>query len=457
MTKGLTMRLIPALMMFGFAGIASASGFALQNQTGSNNGNAFAGAAATAQDAGTVYWNPAGMTYLGQGHSISASGTILDRSIKFKNTGTTPVTIGGSYYGNTSNGGDAGGASLLPSGYWAYSVAPDVWFGVGVSPTFGNKTEYNKNFIGKYAGYMTEIETININPSFAIKVNEMLSLGLGIDFSYAKLHLKQGLPVAPANAATNYYEVESDGNWGVGANIGAMFQLSPSTRVGVTYRSQIDYDVTGKQTLHPNLTAANFTAIGLGAGAAAAAAAQFSSQKVKAQGYTTPASFSTAVSQKLSDRWEMLGDVTWTGWGILDTLEVQNKNANLGGAIPAGTNITTLSYDFKNTWAMGLGANYTYSDAWLFRFGTRYDQTPVRGKTDRTMTLPDSDRIWLSFGGKYTLSKEASIDFGYSHIFFQDVKTSRAVNVGTSTVQTVRGEWDSNRADILSVQYNHKF
>ena len=93
MTKGLTMRLIPALMMLGFAGVAGASGFALQNQSGSANGNAFAGAAAAAEDASTIYFNPAGMTYLPKGHTISLSGTVLDRSIKFCERGL--LLIGG--------------------------------------------------------------------------------------------------------------------------------------------------------------------------------------------------------------------------------------------------------------------------------------------------------------------------------------------------------------------------
>jgi len=52
---------------------------------------------------------------------------------------------------------------------------------------------------------------------------------------------------------------------------------------------------------------------------------------------------------------------------------------------------------------------------------------------------------------------------GYSHIFFKDAKTDRAVTsynpiAGTTTqLQRVRGEWNNNRADILSVQYNHTF
>lgn len=432
MTKGLTMRLIPALLMFGFAGSAAASGFALQNQGGSGNGNAFAGAAAAAEDGSTIFFNPAGMTYLPTGHTVTGSLTVLDRSIKFKNQGTSAFPANN--FGNTGDGGEAGGTAFLPHGYWSWSIAPDVWVGVGVGPTFGNKTEYDKNFIGKYAGYMTEIEQININPSLAIKVNDTLSLGLGVNFAYAKLHLKQGVPGLGAVAArTNYLDLESDGDWGMGFNIGAMFQLSPSTRVGVSYRSTVDFDINGKQKLHPNVGGV------------------LVSQDITADGYKTPDTLSVAVSQKLSDRWELLGDWTWTGWSAIDELVVNQKSND--------ARVTSLSYNFDNTWRVGLGANYQYNDAWKFRFGVAHDKTPVRSAADRTMTLPDSDRTWLSLGAKYNLSKQASLDVGYSHIFFKDAKTARFINgtalgVGTSTV---RGEWNNNRADLLSVQYNHTF
>ncbi|MCP5268416.1 MAG: outer membrane protein transport protein [Zoogloeaceae bacterium] len=437
MKKSLTMRLIPALMMIGFAGAAGASGFALQNQSGSANGNAFAGAAAAAEDASTIFFNPAGMTYMPTGHTITLSGTILDRSIKFKNTGTTNSTLNNA---TPSNGGEAGGTAFLPHGYWSWSVAPDVWFGVGVGPTFGNKTEYDKNFIGRNAGYFAEIEHVNINPSFAIKVNDMLSLGLGVNFTRAHVAFKQGVPLntaIPGNTNQNYLHVEGDAAWGVGANIGAMFQLSPSTRLGIAYRSAIDFDIDGKQKYQSRIT---------GGGAALSAAT--TNQDVKAEGYRTPGNLSFAVSQKLSDRWELLGDLTWTDWSVWKSLKLTTAS---------GTQLASLSYNFEDTWRVGLGANYKYNDAWKFRFGVAFDESPIAKNSDRTMTLPDSDRTWLSFGAKYTLSKNSSLDVGYSHIFFKDAKADRAVQVSGTTVQTVRGEWNNNRADLLSVQYNHTF
>lgn len=422
------MKLIPALMLLGFAGTASAAGFAIQNQTGSGTGNAFAGAAATAEDAGTIHFNPAGMTSLPKGHNIALSGTLLSRSIDFKNKGSTgspgfPLLTG--------DGGDAGGTALLPAGYWAWGIVPNLSVGIGVGPTFGNKTEYGNNFVGRAAGYYFDMEQININPSIAYKVSDMVSIGGGINFALNDSTFKQGIPFAGLGGPNNFLKVTVD-DWAVGYNLGVNFQLSKATRIGLAYRSELDFDLEGKQKYHP-------------------AVGPLVNQDVKVS-LKTPANFSLAASHKLNDKLELLADVTWTDWSVVKNLDLKNRQS--------GVLLNRLSYNFDDTYRVGLGANYQYNEQVKTRFGVAYDKTPVQNNADRTMTLPDSDRIWLAFGVKYSLSKISSLDVGYAHIFFDDAKTARAVNFPTVPVpvtrQTIRGSFDT-AADYLSVQYNHTF
>ena len=441
-----TPRLIPALVALAFSGGAFASGFQLQNQTGSGNGNAFAGAAATAEDAGTIMWNPAGMTYLPEGHNVALAGTILSRKVDFSNNGSSAAPVTHPTFGpigtiaplpSTANGGDAGGVSVVPAFYWAYSLTKDLRIGVGVSPTFGNKTEYDFDFVGRNAGYFAEMTQININPSIAFKLNEKLSLGFGIDIAHNETHFRQGYPVTAApgplgvlNSPNNFADIKGD-DWAVGYNLGALYQLSPSTKIALTYRSEIKFDLEGKYDVNASVPAAGFL-----------------DQDIKAT-LKTPSNVSLAVSQKLNDKWEMLGDLTWTRWSVINDLVLQNKATN--------ATVATLSYNFKDTLRLGLGANYQYNDALKVRFGVAYDQAPVKSAADRTMTLPDSDRTWLSIGAKYSFDKKASVDVGYSHIFFRDATTTREVRSSSlGLLQTVRGSWD-NSVDILSVQYNRNF
>lgn len=430
MQKFTTPRLIPALLAIAFSGSAAASGFQLQNQSGSGNGNAFAGAAAAAEDSGTVFFNPAGMSYLPRGHNISLSGTVLHRVIDFSNKGSTTVSQAAFPLG-TTNGGDGGGTSLLPHGYWVWGISQQLSVGLGIGPTFGNKTEYDFDFVGRNAGYFAEIAQININPSLSWKINDQLSIGGGINFAHNETQFKQGVPAStglgfPAN---NFLDVKGD-DWAFGYNLGAMFQVTKSTRIGLTYRSELEFDLEGKQKFKTQVPGV------------------LVNQDIDAK-LKTPASASLAVSHMVNDRLELLADYTWTDWSVVDTIQLKSKQT--------GANLSALSYNFKDSWRVGVGANYQYNNDLKLRFGIAHDKAPVKSAADRTMTLPDTDRTWLSFGVKYKLSPKASVDVGYTHIFFAKGKTERAVDFPSgNTRQVIRGDWD-NSVDIVSAQLNYSF
>ena len=424
------LRLIPALIAIAFSGSAAAAGFQLQNQTGSGNGNAFAGAAAAAEDAGTVMWNPAGMTYLPKGHNVALGGTILHRSIKFTNEGSTTVSSAAFPLG-TTDGGDAGGTSFVPFGYWAYSVNDRLSVGLGITPTFGNVTEYDFSFVGRNAGFYANIEQLNINPSVAYKVNDMVSLGGGLNFAHNSTHFKQGLTFAGAAATQNQLDIEGDA-WAVGYNLGAMFQITPTTRIGVTYRSELEFDLEGDQRT-------NVTGFG---------SPILANVDIEAV-LKTPANASLALSQKVGDRLEVLADFTWTNWSVINTIQLKNK--------ATGANLSALSYNFQDTWRVGLGGNYQLNETWKLKFGVAFDKSPVKSAADRTMTLPDSDRTWLSVGARYQFSKAGSVDVGYTHIFFANADTARAVDFPAGTTrQVIRGDFKTS-VDSLGLQLNYNF
>lgn len=401
-------------------GVQSA-GFQLQNQTGSGNGNAYAGAAAVADDAGTIFFNPAGMTLLPQGHSVALAGTVLNRSVNLSDGSTSGLLPPPSL----SNGKDGGGTVLVPAFYWSYAVNPATRLGLGISPSFGNQTDYGFDFIGRYSGHYAKLRQINVNPSVAFALNPQWSIGFGIDYAQNDTEFRQGSPL-PSVLANNDVTVKGDDH-AFGYNAGLLFRPQPGTRLGLTYRSELRFRLEGTldSTLTPTID-----------------------NHVRAR-LTTPAQVSFALAQELSDRLELLGDLSWTGWSSVNTLDVIDRSS--------GALLNSLSYRFRDTWRVGIGMNYRYNDAWKWRAGVAWDQTPVRSATDRTMTLPDSSRTWLAFGARYAVDKDNSIDIGYAHVFFAGAPTERAVKsaLGT-TVQTVSGTFDA-RADLLSLQWNYHF
>ena len=383
----------------GLCGSVWASGFALLEQNASGLGNAYAGQAASAQDASTVFYNPAGLLRI-EGEQVAAAGHLIDTSAKFTNDGSTLAALG--------PGGDAGGLTFLPNFYYAGDLKPGLKWGVGVGALFGLKSEYATPWAGQTHGVTSHLKTINVNPSLAWLYNDKVSVGVGINYQKAEVILS-GSATAPA---VNVLKMTGeDDAWGY--NLGVLFKLDNSTRLGMSYRSEIKYRLDGR-------------ASGPVTGSISA-------------GLTTPASASLALFSRLNDRWDLLADLSWSGWSSFDKLAVS-------GAVN-----TLVPENWNDTLRVALGANYRQNDKWLWRVGTAYDQSPVPDAAHRTVRMPDADRIWLAFGGQYKFSDKRWIDFGYAHLFFNDA----AIDHVEAPIR-VKGRYE-NRINIVSAQYTHTF
>ncbi len=397
-------RLAAALVLAGATPLASAAGFALIEQNASGIGNAYAGAAAVAQDASTIYFNPAGMTRLPDRQVVMA-GHLIKAQAEF--TGTVTPSIGG------GNGGDAGGLALVPNAYFAFRLTPDVHLGVGLNAPFGLATEYDADWIGRTQAIKSELKTINLNPSIAWKASESLSLGAGVSIQYAEATLTS----ATAASLPPPVGVVKGDDYGWGFNLGALWQVSPTTRIGLAYRSEIDYTLEG--TFKVNGITVN--------------APVFADT-------TLPDSASLSFFHRLNDKWDLLADVTWTGWSDFDELRILRAD---------GSVLSLTEERWGDIMRYSVGASYHLSDTWSFRGGVAYDEAPI-SDVYRTPRIPDGARTWVALGGQYRLSRQGVIDFGYAHLFVEDVGLNKLDGV------LLQGQYDS-QVDIMSVQYTHTF
>ena len=451
MKKNVLALLVASAFPFIGAEQAQASAFALAEQGVSGLGNAYAGAAAAAEDASTVWWNPAGMARLPRGKHLLLGGHVIVPSTKFPNSGSTPAAA--SNPARTGNGGDAGDTAFVPNLFFAMDLNPSWSAGVGINVPFGLKTEYDADWIGRFQGITSEVKTLNINPSLSFKLSERASLGFGLSYQRAEIDLLSavnysgvafgaggaGLLAAVGGAGVegqNSVSVDGDA-WGF--NIGALFDVTPATRVGVHYRSSLDYETDGS-TSFTNVPAAF-------AGVPALAAAT-SNGNVKLD-LETPATLSFSVAHRVSDRLELLADATWTEWSKISQLPLV-RTSGAGN----GSTLDTLTFNFDDTWRLAVGGNYKWSGPWTLRAGVAYDQSPVPNERDRTVRLPDNDRYWLSLGATYRASAVSRFDVGYSFIHVKDAdinndQTARARGI-------VRGTYEAY-VNILSVQYQHSF
>jgi long-chain fatty acid transport protein len=441
---------------------AGASGFALLEQSSSRLGTAFAGTAAAADDATTVFFNPAGMTALRQSEGvISASG--IDISSQFRNDSSVPAfaqPLGG-------DGGDAGDWNFVPAAYFAMPVGDDLALGIGVNAPFGLKLVYDDDWIGRFQALRSEISTLNINPSVAYRIGERLSLGAGIDYQRLDAELTndvnysavvaQGVQqlvgagqLPPATGAAiiaangglaGHARVRGDDDaWGF--NLGALFQLSDQTGLGLSYRSSIDYQVRATISFDAP-TGADPVANGIIA-AVSSPGGPLSSGPVHVD-LKLPDSATLSLEHRFGEKYALLADASWTRWSSIQELRIVRDT---------GTTVSLTPEHWKDTWRYALGATYAMNDAVTLRAGVALDETPVPDET-RTPRLPDTDRTWVAIGARWQPSPSMLLDFGYAHLFSDTVPLNQdASNVATSALLVGKQHSD---IDIVSAQLVYRF
>ncbi len=420
MSKMLKVRLghaAVAAALAGISGAAVAGGFGVGTVSGSGTGNAYAGGAAVAEDSSVAWTNPAAMTLLAPGTAVTGVGHLIMPSSDFRNGGST----GAFAAPGTGEGGDGIGAVMIPNFYLTTAITERLRLGLSVNVPFGLGTNYDQGWRGQLSALQSHIETININPSLAYKLNDKVSVAAGISVQ----HVDATLSAFTGAAATGNLRLEA-GDTGFGANFGAMIQATPSTRLGLTYRSKIRYTVEGSVHFTGPVVAGNSYA---------------------RADITMPDSASASVFSTFGDKWELMADVTWTGWSSIKRLDIVRTSGPLSGQV-----LTTLQFNWKDTVRLGVGANYKYSDRIKLRMGLAFDPTPTND-VDRTPRLPDQDRTWVAFGVQYKPNKQGTFEVGYAHEFVKDSSINHATPPAPGRLI---GSFE-NKVDILTLSYSHRF
>ncbi|CAI07407.1 OmpP1/FadL family transporter [Aromatoleum aromaticum] len=416
-------RAVPAALLTMASGLASAAGFQLMEQNASGLGNAYAGSAAVAENAATIFFNPAGMTQL-QAREASFGVTAVRPSFEFSDKGSQSGVLRG-------EGDDAGGWEALPNAYLSWALNKDLYVGVGLGAPFGLVTDYDESWVGGAQSLNFEIKTYNINPSIAYRVNDKLSLGAGLNWQRAEAEYERIAAVAPGLATTfATLDVDSDA-WGW--NIGVLFTPSPSMKIGVSYRSRIEHELEGDLKLKGTL---------------AGRVPQTSNGKARAD-VDLPDTLIMSVAQKIDERWEMLGDLSWTGWSSIRKVDIDRRSGPL-----SGVTVQTLDTDYRDSWRVALGANYKLNDAWKLKFGVAYDQAPVRSRDRRLVALPDNDRTWYALGAQWKATKTTTLDVGGAYLYVRDTKIDN--DQSAAGRGRVTGEYETD-VWLFGAQYSMAF
>lgn len=388
-----------------------AAGFQLNTQSATGLGRAYAGDAAIGDNAAVIARNPAAMSLFDK-PAMSIGAETIATDIEVKDASYTNNLTSSSAAANSD---DIGDTSLVPSFYYVHPVNDKFAWGVNAYSNFGTKTNFGSDYTGYEYGGKTDVTSANLGVVGSYKVSEQLTLGAGVDAVYG-----EGSFTRPANpvisglyGTDNLLEIKADG-WGFGYNLGLLFEADEHNRFGLDYHFSPDIDADGEVY-------------------------RFGSTPTKqADTVVMPlpdiAEFSGY--HRLAPEYAIHYSVQFIRWSEFKTLTADNAGL-----------INT--YNWQDAWHYSIGGTYYMNDSWELRAGYMYDTSAQAER--RSISVPDSDRQWLSAGFSYKLDDMSNIDFGATYLMGKDVAVSES-NSASSITGTTHAD-----ALLLGVQYSQTF
>ncbi|WP_449101468.1 OmpP1/FadL family transporter [Pseudomonas veronii] len=389
-----------------------ASGFALNEQSVSGMGTGFAGRSSSADDASTVYGNPAGMSRL-NGQQITGGVAAIDASTDIKDTSGTA---------RGTNKGDMVPFIAVPFGFYTNKLNDQWSVGFGVYAPFGLVTDYERGYQGKGYGSKSEIKVMTFQPTVSYAFNDKVSIGFGPTINRISGVLESDKTLNPNVADTNV-KIKGD-DTALGFNVGVLVQATDTTRVGLTYHSKVNYKLEGHTTI---------------SGPAQTQAVLRNNRYDASLKIETPESYDLSVTQDLTDAWKLYGGATWTRWSRLKEITVNNQGVTSAGGIAAPSQLTSISepQNWHDTWAYAVGTSYQLTKQVVLRTGLSFDQSPTNN-TDRSPRIPTGDRTIFSMGLGYKVMDNMTVDLAYSYL------KEEKVNIDRSTAPSYHAKYDNS-------------
>jgi long-chain fatty acid transport protein len=412
-----------ALLLLGAAS-AWAGGLGLYEVGTPDLGTASAGRAALADDASTAWGNPAGMTRL-EGSDLLIGLQPLIVTTEF-DTGPQTNVAG-------TDGGNAG--SFIPAGgiYGVYSLLPELKLGASLNSYVGGSLDYDDNWVGRYYTTESKLLTFNLNPVIAYRVLPWLSLGAGFSVQWAQLKSEA--------AVNNVAEQLPDGrlkyndtNFGFGGNCGALVEIDARTRVGVTYRSQVDQsfdDVPSFGQLGPGLRLALQRAgvIGHSLGLHV----------------TIPQEVMVSAYRDFTNDLAVMANFGWQNWSQFGQYSVSLAS------VPPRTLAADANFD--DTFHGALGVHYRLGAPTLLQLGFAYDSSALT-KSTRGPALPVDQQLRFAAGVQYAVTADYALSFAYEYVSLGSapINTTRGPLAGT-----LQGDYSTNTLNVIGFTVSHRF
>ena len=407
----------------------SAAGFQLAEYSATGLGRAYAGEAAMADNASAQWRNPAMLTYL-EGTQVSVGAIYVNPNLDVD--GSTRFVTGDV----RSESNDFANDAVIPNLYVSHRYNEKLAVGLAFGTNYGMETDLGTDFTAAHFGNEASITTVEANLNMGYQLTETVSVGGGIRYvmgegSFGATVPSQTAAVAPLNEGDTLKYMEGDDTaWGW--QIGAAWQLNPNHRVGISYKSAVDLKLEGYAT-------------GLGFGLA---------NGTREDGHmdlSLPATAELASFHQVSEKLALHASFNWTDWSSFEKLEAELDTL--------GTQMVKVE-NWKDNYRFAVGATYQVDPKLTLRTGVAYDTSAVSDK-NRTITIPETDRTWLSLGASYDFTKQFTLDGGFTYIIAKDAPITESRGYDSDdAAQAVGGQFvgeTSGHVWLIGVQANYRF
>ncbi len=406
-----------ALVLAGLIASTSAFGAAykIPEQSTRSMGTA-AAYFASADAADAAYYNPAGMSWLGDKNNIlietGAKYIYLPR-IKFD--GYTVIK-------SPADAQTTKEYFLIPYLHLVSKNLGKVRWGLSIVTPYGLSKRWS-SFPQTMTAREFTLGIIETNLTVAYQVDKRLSLGAGLRIGYATGKIKLYSPQLPL-----IYDIKMKGNSSLtpGFLLSASLNLTDNLNISTIYRSEIDYKIEGEMT------------------------GSFGTNSVTGTTgdvtVVTPAEWRLGISYKPLDTTVI--DVTYekTFWGQYKQLDFNFQDPTLEAVF--GRPIDKYWHD-TNT--IRVGIRHRLNEEFTVMGGIAYDETPIPQRT-LGFELPDSNGWIYSVGCLWNPNKRTEIGLAYLYV----IKIDR--NVYTPPNENgINGKFSDMEAHLLNVSLGYKF
>lgn len=389
-TRALKALLATGIAVGAMATSALAGGFAIREQSVEYQGMSFAGNAAGGGGLSGMFWNPAVLGEF-EGFQTDSNYTLIAPYAKI--TGTDALGTGSS--------GNMGSLALVPASYMSYQLTDDLVAGLSMNSPFGlgNKTDFA--WVGQTFNRKSQVKTYNGQLALAYNVSPDITIGGGVIMEYMTADLRSAGGVAPTSSSV---VVQGD-DIGFGFSGGVVWRPMDGTHLGFGFRSAVKHTLKGEDSLRgTNPAIPGFDPI--------------------SADVTLPESATLSIRQDISDETRILASAEWTNWSRLKQLDIVcsggGTNLALCGLRPPGAVLKSLQFGWHDGYFFSAGLEHDLSDTLTIRGGLAYEISPIQAPDERSLRVPDSDRLWLSAGASLQITEKMKANLAYTHIFFKE-------------------------------------